>query len=64
MKGNDPNKVWERRDGFALDAVLSPFKMDAWLRLTPAERLERSWRLRSRLPDPQAIHDRKLFPKP
>jgi hypothetical protein len=46
------------------DAALSPFKALHWLALTPAERLRRSWALRSRLPDPRAVHDRKLFPKP
>lgn len=35
-----------------------------WLALTPAERLARSWALRARLRDPQAVHDAKLFPKP
>jgi hypothetical protein len=45
-------------------SVLSPFKRDAWKRLTPAERLERSWELRERIPNLAAVHDRKLFPKP
>jgi hypothetical protein len=36
---------------------------EAWLELTPAQRLGRAWRLRSRLKDPQAIHDAKTFPK-
>lgn len=36
----------------------------AWLELTPAERLRRSWALRKRLRDPQAVHDAKLFPRP
>ena len=44
--------------------ALSPFKAQHWLALTPAERLRRSWALRSRLPDPRAAHDRKVFPKP
>jgi hypothetical protein len=35
-----------------------------WLALTPRERLARSWALRARLRDPQAVHDAKLFPKP
>jgi hypothetical protein len=42
----------------------SPYKASAWRALQPAERLRRSWALRSRLPDPRAVHDRKLFPKP
>jgi len=35
-----------------------------WEKLTPSERLRRSWRLRRRLPDPQRVHDEKLFPRP
>ena len=42
---------------------LDVFRED-WLALTPAERLARSWALRARLRDPQAVHDAKLFPKP
>ena len=42
----------------------SPYKAEVWRRLTPRERLRRSWQLRSRLPDLKAVHDRKLFPKP
>lgn len=38
--------------------------LDDWLALTPRERLARSWAMRERLPDPQAVHDAKLFPKP
>ena len=44
--------------------ALSPYKSDVWRRLTPRERLRRSWPMRARLPDPKAVHDRKLFPKP
>jgi hypothetical protein len=44
--------------------AISPFKADEWKSLTPAQRLCRAWNLRSRLPDPDAVHDRKLFPKP
>jgi hypothetical protein len=35
-----------------------------WLKLSPAERLRRSWRLRRRLPHPKRVHDEKLFPRP
>ncbi|MBC8243192.1 MAG: hypothetical protein H8E20_02260 [Verrucomicrobia bacterium] len=49
----------------ALSAVaLSPFKADAWQRLTPRERLRRSWAMRARLKDPQAAHDRKFLLQP
>jgi hypothetical protein len=41
-----------------------PYKAVVWRKLTPAERLRRSWEMRSRLPNPRAVHDRKLFPKP
>jgi hypothetical protein len=44
--------------------AVSPYKADVWRRLTPGERLRRSWQMRSRLPDLKAVHDRKLFPKP
>jgi hypothetical protein len=47
-----------------LAEAVSPYKTDVWRRLTPRERLRRSWQMRSRLPDLQAVHDRKLFPKP
>jgi hypothetical protein len=47
----------------AADA-LEPFKANEWRKLSPAERLRRSWLLRSRLIDPQAAHDLKLFPAP
>jgi hypothetical protein len=40
---------------------VSPYKSSVWRKLTPAERLHRSWALCARLPDPQAVHDRKLF---
>jgi len=44
--------------------TLSPFKTEAWQKLSPRERLRRSWAMRRRLPDLRAVHDRKLFPKP
>lgn len=47
-----------------LGEAVSPYKADVWRRLTPRERLRRSWQMRSRLPDLKAVHDRKLFPKP
>ncbi|HXG59982.1 MAG TPA: hypothetical protein VNO22_01295 [Planctomycetota bacterium] len=42
--------------------VPDPYR-DLWLRLSPGERLRRSWRLRSRIPDLQAAHDAKTFRK-
>jgi hypothetical protein len=51
-------------DELFLREAFSPYKVRAWQELTPAERLRRSWAMRSRLTDPQAVHDRKLFPKP
>ena len=47
-----------------LREALSPYKAGVWRRLTPRERLRRGWQMRSRLPDPKAVHDRKLFPNP
>jgi hypothetical protein len=47
-----------------LAEAVSPYKSDVWHRLTPRERLRRSWEMRSRIPDLKALHDRKLFPKP
>jgi hypothetical protein len=34
-----------------------------WRELPPFERLERSWRLRRLLRDPQAVHDAKTLPE-
>jgi hypothetical protein len=49
---------------YGIDRILSPLKRDAWLKMTPSERLIRSWNLRLQLKDPEAVHDQKLFPKP
>lgn len=43
--------------------ALETYRTD-WLELTPGERLVRSWALRARMPDPEAVHDAKLFPRP
>ena len=34
-----------------------------WASLSPRERLRRAWRLRRRVPDLQALHDEKAFPR-
>jgi hypothetical protein len=47
-----------------LNEAQSPYKAAVWRELSPRERLRRSWTMRSRLPDPRAVHDRKLFPRP
>jgi hypothetical protein len=47
-----------------LEEAVSPYKAEVWRRLTPGERLRRSWAMRSRIPDLKALHDSKLFPKP
>lgn len=39
------------------------YRADVWRRLTPGERLRRSWQMRSRLPELKGVHGRKLFPK-
>lgn len=46
------------------DSESLDFVWSVWVHLTPAERLRRSWALRKRLRDPQAVHDAKLFPQP
>jgi hypothetical protein len=52
------------RKPLSIGEALSPLKEDAWRRLSPRERLARSWSMRSRLRDLAAIHDQKLLPKP
>jgi hypothetical protein len=54
----------ETKAALKLAEAVSPYKAEVWRRLTPRERLRRSWQMRSRLPNLQAVHDRKLFPKP
>ncbi len=44
--------------------ALNPFKAEAWLQMTPRERLRRSWAMRARLKNPQAAHDRKFLLQP
>jgi hypothetical protein len=39
--------------------LLDPY-LEMWRSLTPRERLRRSWRLRRRLKNLQAVHDAKL----
>jgi hypothetical protein len=64
----DDKTIQQKHDaaGPNINAVeaLSPYKWDVWRRLTPRERLRRSWELRSRIPNLKALHDSKLFPKP
>jgi hypothetical protein len=57
-------KVDAATANMSLGEAVSPYKADVWRRLTPRERLRRSWQLRSRIADLKAVHDRKLFPKP
>jgi hypothetical protein len=47
---------------FDLDMPDEPY-LAAWRALTPGQRLLRSWRLRRRLKNIQAIHDEKTFPE-
>jgi hypothetical protein len=54
----------EATSSLPLNEALSPYKAGVWRQLTPRERLRRSWRMRARIPDLKAAHDRKLFPKP
>jgi hypothetical protein len=48
----------------ALREAVPTCKVDVWRRLTPVEQLRRSRKMRSRIPDPEMVLDRKLFPKP
>lgn len=34
-----------------------------WMSLTPRQRLRRSWSMRQRVKDLEALHDAKTFPK-
>jgi hypothetical protein len=64
MSESDRHNLEPAPEAFKLAEAVSPYKADVWRRLTPRERLRRSWQMRSRLPDLRAVHDRKLFPKP
>jgi hypothetical protein len=64
MKAKRPEAVEPADRALSLNEALSPYKADVWTKLTPRERLRRSWELRSRLPNPRQVHDHKLFPKP
>jgi hypothetical protein len=61
---NDLGDRMTEEGDFSSVEALSPFKADAWRKLTPKERLARSWAMRRRLRNPEAVHDAKLFPKP
>ncbi|MBI3267898.1 MAG: hypothetical protein HYZ53_02670 [Planctomycetes bacterium] len=65
MRQPSPKAARDARPRLAVPTLLEldPY-WEEWLRLTPAQRLARSWALRRRLPDLQAVHDAKLFPKP
>jgi hypothetical protein len=52
----------KRRPHATSSQVPDPY-LDAWRALSPFERLRRSWKLRKRLRDPQAVHDEKTLPK-
>ena len=52
-----------KSDGIDAISVLAPFKTHAWMRLSPAARLSRAWRLRKLIPNLRAIHDQKIFPR-
>jgi len=54
----------QRSEVLLTDHEALDFAWSTWIHLTPAERLRRSWALRKRLRDPQAVHDAKLFPRP
>lgn len=47
-----------------LAGILSPFKEEIWLKLTPCERMRRSLHMLRLIPNIKEVHDCKLFPKP
>lgn len=53
-----PKRALKRKEVPGMD----PYR-DLWRSLTPAERLRRSWRMRARLPNLQAVHDAKSLPQ-
>lgn len=62
MKRASSHPPGPARDLEAELGVSAPYVL-AWRALTPAQRLRRAWRLRSRLKNPAAIHDAKTFPE-
>ena len=44
------------------EPIMDPYQ-EMWRALTPAARLRRAWRLRSRVKNLQAVHDAKSLPK-
>ena len=56
-------KARRRRKAEARPEFWTDPYMEAWMALTPAERLRRAWWLRSRLKDIQKFHDEKSLPK-
>ena len=44
------------------EALSDPYRQ-MWMELSPAARLRRSWRMRSRVKNLQAVHDAKSLPK-
>jgi hypothetical protein len=51
-----------RKRAPAPERLVDPYQ-EHWQSLRPFERLERAWKLRKLLPDPQAVHDEKTLPK-
>jgi hypothetical protein len=52
----------DRASGRIPDEVPDPYR-EMWRELSPAARLRRSWRMRSRVKNLQAVHDAKSLPK-
>jgi hypothetical protein len=61
MPRNDKPDLDDATSVLNLNEAQSPYKAEVWRQLTPREQLRRLWQMRSRLPDPEAVHDRKLF---
>ena len=45
-----------------MPSALAPFKHDSWPAMRANERLRRCLRMRRLIPNPQKVHDQKIFP--
>ena len=66
MRGGGKTGAKTRAPGVPdrLDLADLDFIRTVWLKLTPGQRLARSWRMRRLLPDPEKAHDAKIWPRP
>lgn len=62
MKRTMKRRRVNRPDRVEAPTFEDPYRQ-AWLALSPQQRLRRSWRLRLRLKDIEAVHDAKTLPE-